>query len=250
MKPSDVRRLRSGLAKSSAYRSLLRSLVVYRRPVDAVRRYVNTDRGSYPWTITVRTPTGPLPLALPHPHDLRTVNEVFCRRDYGRGKPRIVVDIGANIGISSAYFLSRRSDSVVYCWEPVPANLLTLRANVERFGKRCVVHENAMSILAGPADFFVEPIGRYSGLADHYIHEGLATTRVRVCCDAISAALDEVIGLEGFIDLVKIDTEGNEAALVAAIPTRQLSAIGLIRYEDGSSVHAVSGAELLAQRAS
>ena len=51
-------------------------------------------------------------------------------------------------------------------WEPVPHNLETLRRNVAAFGDRCVVHESALAPRAGAATFLIDPVGRYSGLAD------------------------------------------------------------------------------------
>ena len=127
---------------------MLNTVRLSTRPIETMRRYVDS-RGDYPWTLVVRTPVGRVPLTLTHPHDVRTVNEVFFRRDYGTGRPAVVVDIGANIGISAAYFLSRSPDSRVYCWEPVPQNLAALERNTARFGRRVVVSPNAVAPVAG-----------------------------------------------------------------------------------------------------
>lgn len=241
----DQRRWRSAPFRARNYRAVLGMLRTFTDPVDALLRYVRGG-GTYPWRPTLRTPVGRLALTVPHPHDVRTVNEVFCRRDYDahvRQAPRVVVDIGANIGVSAAYFLTRRADSVVHCWEPVEQNLRTLRANVAPFGDRCRVHEAAVAPEAGEAEFLVEPVGRYSGLAAHRARTPQDTpTRVR--CDAVGDALRAVVAEHGRIDLLKVDTEGSEEAIVAAVPADLRPLIGRVVYERPGGVVDVAGRDL------
>lgn len=229
MDTDDHRRRLSAPFRRRNYRALWHTLTTYERPVDALVRYVR-GTGDYPWRTTLRTPTGPVMLLVPHPHDVRTVNEVFCRRDYGSEAPRVVVDIGGNIGVSAAYFLSRRDDARVHVWEPVESNLEVLRTNLAAFGDRCVVHEAAVAPAAGPATFLLEPVGRYCGLAD-YLPSTDGRTAVEVWCDGVADALRQVVEQEGFVDLVKIDTEGSEQAIVDAVPADLRQHIGTVVYE-------------------
>lgn len=201
----------------------------FEHPVDVLNRYVR-GAGAFPWRATLRTPTGPLTLLVPHPHDVRTVNEVFCRRDYGSASARVVVDIGGNIGVSAAYFLTRRADARVHVWEPVGANLRVLRENLAAFGDRCTVHPTAVAPVAGTATLLVEPVGRYSGLAQ-YITSAEGKTPVQVRCEAVGDILRAVVDLEGRIDLVKVDTEGSEQAIVDAIPADLEPMIATVVYE-------------------
>lgn len=225
----DVRRRWSAPLRPRNYRAAWSTLTTSRRPVEALDRYVRGS-GDYPWTAALRSPTGPVELLVPHPHDVRTVNEVFHRHDYGRATHEVVVDIGGNIGISAAWFLSRSPRTRVHVWEPVPHNLETLRRNVAPFGDRCVVHEAALAPQAGPATFLIDPVGRYSGLAE--FHAGTADrVAVEVECEAVEDALRQVLALEGRIDLVKIDTEGSEEAIVAAIPADLRAVIGEVVHE-------------------
>ena len=234
---TDVRRRWSAPFRPRNYRAAWSTLTTSRRPVDALDRYVRGS-GDYPWTVTLRTPIGPLDLLVPHAHDVRTVNEVFHRHDYGTGRPEVVVDIGGNIGISAAYWLSRSATSRVHVWEPVPHNLQTLRHNVAPFGDRCVVHEAALAPVAGPATFLIDPVGRYSGLAEYQsTTEGRVAVEVR--CEAVADALTAVLEREGRIDLVKVDTEGSEDAIVAAIPTHLRASIGEIVHEYPGGVRRV-----------
>jgi hypothetical protein len=66
-------------------------------------RYLS-QRGSYPWVVTVVTPIGERSVELSSRHDLLTVAEVFCRGDYDPVTGRNIVDIGANIGSRPSTF--------------------------------------------------------------------------------------------------------------------------------------------------
>ncbi|MFV0462183.1 MAG: FkbM family methyltransferase [Nostocoides sp.] len=245
MTTGDHRRWLSAPFRPRNYRAVTGTFATYPRPVEALRRYV-WGSGDYPWTTSVRTPLGRAPVLIPHPHDVRTVNEVFCRHDYGTGSPRVVVDVGANIGLSALYFLTRRPDSVVHCWEPLESNLAVLNTNVSVAADRCRIHRAALAPTAGVAAFLAEPIGRYSGLADS-TGRSAQHVEIDVVCDGVEEALAQVLDEHGRIDLLKIDTEGSEAALVAAIPKRFLPNIGTIVYERPGGVVHTCGARLRAQ---
>ena len=229
MSPTDERRRLTAPFRVRNYRAVVNTMLTYERPLDALNRYVR-DRGDYPWTARVRTSTGVVELLVPHPHDVRTVNEVFARHDYGTGRPRVVVDVGANIGVSAAYFLSRRPDSVVHAFEPHPGNLVTLRHNLAPFGDRAVIHPVALAPTAGKARFFAEGIGRYSGLAA-YAGEHDTQQEIEVDCEAVADALERIVDAEGGVDLLKLDTEGSEEALLEAIPPHVKERIGTTYYE-------------------
>lgn len=235
MKPSDRRRLRHGVVRWRSYAALTAMAWVFVHPVEAARRYLDTGYGEYPWRTGLRTPTGRVPVLLPDPHDLRTVNEVFCRHDYGTTHPRVVVDVGANIGVAALYFLTRREDSVVHAFEPVATNLEALEQNLAPFGDRVRLDRRAVSPHGGPARFFVERVGRYSGLAEYYTHD-LEHDEVVVDTVRFTEVLDDVLRVEGCIDLLKVDTEGSESALLDTVRPDQWSRIGAVRWEHGEQV--------------
>lgn len=238
----DVRRRWSAPFRPRNYRAVWSTVRTSREPLRALDRYVRGS-GRYPWTVVLRTPTGPIELLVPHPHDVRTVNEVFHRRDYGAGRPEVVVDIGGNIGVSAAYFLSRSPTTRVHVWEPVPHNLQSLRLNVAQFGERCIVHEMALAPTAGPGTFLIDPVGRYSGLAA-YQPSADGRVAVEVQCESVAEALRAVVDREGRIDLLKIDTEGSEEAIVAAIPVDVRGVIGEIVHEYPGGVRRLKGETL------
>ncbi len=186
-------------------------------------RYLS-QRGIYPWTVAIRTPTGDVSTTLYSRHDLLTVNEVFCRQDYPVPTGPLVVDIGANIGISALYFLTRRHDVRVWCYEPNPANVQRLSDNLNRFEDRVTIREVAVASRSGRMPFRTEPSGRYG-----HVSEDCGDIEVEV------VAISDLIGEIGDnIDLMKIDIEVNEAEVLDAVP---LGTVREIVWEDSIGVH-------------
>ena len=198
-------------------------------------RYL-TGRGRYPYAAHVRTPIGERKVTLFSPHDVLTLTEVFFRRDYPVASDiRVAVDIGANIGLSTLWFLSRNEVARCYSFEPHPENARKLRENLTGLGDRYALHEAAVGTESGPVEFGIEPTGRYGAI-------GAATgTSITVECRAVNEVLAEVLEREPAIDVLKIDTEGLEVETVAAIEPRFLDRIRLIYFEAGErpgSLHA------------
>lgn len=229
----DVRRRWSAPLRLRNYRAAAHSLHTYVRPVDGLRRYA-LGQGDFPTDVALRTPLGRVQVHLPHAHDMRTVNEIFCRRDYGSGRPGIVLDLGANIGVAALFFLTRRDDTIVHCVEPHPGNLEVLRANLAPFADRVVVHPVAVAAADGSAQFVADPVGRYSGLATHTPHETgrLIEVPTRAVDDLVCEVADEV----GRIDLLKIDTEGSEPLLLNAITAETRRLVDAVVWEDEGQV--------------
>lgn len=228
--PRDPWRLFLAPFRAANYRTLARSVRVFERPFAALYRYVS-NRGSYPYEIALKTPTGRLAIDLPSFHDLRTVNEIFNRQDYGtRDDIDVVVDLGANIGISALYFLSRNRHCSVYCFEPSPVNLPRLERNLHPYADRVVIDPRAVSDVSGTFQFNAEPVGRYGGLlSGDYTAPVVNVIDVEVI--DINSALESVLARESRIDVLKIDTEGTEIPIVKAIRPDLLSRIGEIVLE-------------------
>lgn len=208
------------------YTAMVRALRVYRNPGDVLTRYL-FFRGEYPTRIPVRTPTGWVCPTVYSPHDVITVHEKFCRHDY-RIPPDagVIVDVGANIGISALYFLSRGPLARCYLYEPVERNAERLRQNLEGLQDRWRLSQVAVADRAGKLPFFVEASGRYGSL------EGGGPTQIDVEVRHISDVLNEVLEAESRVDVLKLDTEGSEAATVRAISSEVLSNIRVILCED------------------
>jgi FkbM family methyltransferase len=192
-------------------------------------RYV-TGAGGYPYACRVRTPEGIVAPTLYSHDDLMTLNEVFCREDYPLpGATRVVVDMGANIGLSALYFLTRTRDVRCHLYEPDPRNVERLRATLAGREDRFTVEEAAIGLRNGVETFSREPSGRYGRMGSFPGHEQIEVRSVDV-----NGALASVLRHEGEIDVLKIDVEGIEPQLIEALRPAVLSRIGVIYYETGA----------------
>jgi len=82
--------------------------------------------------------------------DLVVFDEIFIHHQYGclddLTEVRLVIDCGANVGYSSAYFLSRHSKSRIVAVEPDPENFAMLRRNLAPYGSRVnLIHAGVWS---------------------------------------------------------------------------------------------------------
>ncbi len=212
------------------YRTAASLLRTFPDPVSVAWRYV-TSRGEYPYRVRVRTPLGVVGLDLDSVHDLLTVNETFNRVDYPADeRSQVVVDIGANIGISAAYFATRSATTRVYCYEPSPVNIDRLAAQVAQFGDRVTVIPKAVGPTAGRLKFNAEPVGRYGALIAAADAPG-AENPIDVDVVTIDRVLSDVLDREDRIDILKIDTEGAEVPTIAAASAELLERVDVIYLE-------------------
>lgn len=207
------------------YVAFLGMFRVYLDVADAFSRYLFA-KGCYPYKVSVKTPCGVCGIQLYSYHDMLTVNEIFCRNDYPAPPDlRIVVDLGSNIGISALYFLTRNNESRCYLFEPDPKNVPRLHNQLKGFNGRYNLSECAVADRDGLVTFGVEDTGRYGGIG---IDTGKSIT---VTCLNINSVLEEIIGKEGIVDVLKIDTEGVEITSIKSIREDILSSIRYIYLE-------------------
>ena len=159
-------------------------------------------------------------------HDMFTVHEVYCRRDYLLpADASCIVDIGSNIGVSARYFRAQAPNAHVHLYEPVPFNVERLRQQLAGHEDFITVTEAAVADRAGRVSFGIEPSGRYCGI------DLAGTEQIDVDCLEINDVLDRVLSESEEIDMLKIDTEGAEVATVNAIRPDYLRRIRAIRLE-------------------
>jgi FkbM family methyltransferase len=128
--------------------------------------------------------------------------------------PTTVLDIGANIGAFALRAHQEWPNAKVFCYEPMPFNVVRLRQNVDQ--EWCTVEPSAVRAKAGTSDIFIGDMFVTGGFA-----RGARQTdqTVRVNCVAVSSL--------PACDLVKIDTEGSEVEILQSLDLRNTKVIML-----------------------
>lgn len=225
----ELQDLKLVLGQKETYRAVLRAFRILDSPLSLLCTEVLSSslRRDEIW---LRTPIGRIPVRLNTSVDLSTVMGVFCRDDYWIGPDaKVVVDVGANIGIASLYFLTRSLDTLVYAYEPVPQNIESFRQNIAPFQDRCELAEVAVGAETGVADFGIEPTGKFGGI------KVVSKERIRIRCVSVNDVLERVFSKHPEIDCLKIDVEGTEQDILSAVAREFWDRIKCIYAENCNS---------------
>ena len=149
------------------------------------------------------------------------------------GPPRIVLDIGANVGKYTEEILRRFPDTEVHLFEPIPQNVKILKEKFQSFPK-VIINEVAVSDTNGNAILYSDSVGSsLSSLQhrklDHFQIDMSIETRVETI--KIETYHANVLNSQR-IDLVKIDIEGLELKALAGFGKSILSC-NLVQFEFG-----------------
>jgi FkbM family methyltransferase len=143
--------------------------------------------------------------------DFFILHEIFTCAVYSipeewAGHVATVVDLGANVGLTTLFVAQTFPDARYVCVEPNPANAAVLRRNVAWLGERAEVIEVVVTDHSGQIAFD-DARPSYDG---HIAVSG-QTGRMVQCC-----TLDEIVTSCDLdrIDLIKIDIEGAEREVV------------------------------------
>jgi FkbM family methyltransferase len=144
--------------------------------------------------------------------DLMVLKQIFLERQYQRRSdakpPGLIVDCGANIGLSSIYFANQFPDAAIYAIEPAEANFNLLAANIRPYPRITPIQAAVWSsdcrlAIANPED-------------DHFSYRTVPISAAAAGARPVLAVtIDQVLAQSGFqrIGLLKIDIEGAEKAL-------------------------------------
>ena len=151
-----------------------------------------------------------------HTSDLEVFAQIFIGREYDglRDLPdvRLIVDCGANVGYSSAYFLSCFPRCEVIALEPDPGNFALLQQNLRPYGRR------ATAVRAGVWSHAT----RLALVKQPYRGGGAWTRQVEECAPGEPESIEGIdigslLARSGHerISLLKVDIEGAEAVVFA-----------------------------------
>jgi FkbM family methyltransferase len=141
--------------------------------------------------------------------ELLTLKELLLEDEYGLdglGDPRVVLDLGANIGVATFLFRSHYPNAHIVAVEPDPATFRKLVRNVGADPNVTTIN-SAIAAEPGSVSFHTEPMSWASRLAGP--GEAGARTVSAVTLDELAERFGAGAG-----DLIKIDIEGAEHAVL------------------------------------
>lgn len=129
-------------------------------------------------------------------------------------EPKVILDIGGNIGVTALYYANRYPEATIYSFEPVPSNYELLAKNTASFS-------NIKTFPFGLGNSN-ETLTIYPS-SDEWNHGGFTLHQVKaksvdgqvITVRNINEVLKE-LGIEE-VDLIKIDTEGAEHDILTAL---------------------------------
>lgn len=178
------------------------------------------------------------PKALRHPLRLRTrpssdtlvfeqvcVDRQFDFLDRLSGQVSFILDLGANIGCSSALFLSAFPDASVIAVEPDPGNAARCADNLRPYGDRATVIRGAVWHTGGSL------VLSRNGSLEWAVQVREAAPDEQA--DVPAYTVRELLARSGFpqIDLLKVDIEGSETGLFSHAADDWLGAVRNICIE-------------------
>lgn len=174
----------------------------------ATLRAINAAHGDAPVSILGH------PMRAFSPDTLRYLfTEVFLQREYAFDSPRpdpVIIDCGANIGMATLFFKRQHPAAVIHAFEANPHAVALLRENVAR---------NRLSDVA----LYAEALSDQDGFLTFYISDDRgtllgstsATRGGNVPLEVPARRLSTLLQTLDRVDVVKMDVEGSEWAIVA-----------------------------------
>ena len=161
--------------------------------------------------VSINTPIGKIRIELRNRENAKILYSLFIREDYKiKNEPYNFVDLGANIGISALYFVSRNIDNKIISIEHdfKNINFLIKNLNQKKFKDRYKILNKAIDYKKGNKNLLISENGVYSTFykQEHKYNE---ISQVEVI------TFDDLMEYSSFFDLeksivLKIDIEGIE----------------------------------------
>jgi FkbM family methyltransferase len=158
----------------------------------------------------------PLCLRLAGSSDLEVFYQIFILEEYKSLRDlknvHLVIDAGANVGLSSAYFLSCFPQATVVSLEPDPANCEACRWNLRPYDQR----EGRSVVVEGAVWSHCTSLSLSSNFADGRDWARQVVAHIQGETEAVQAwDLNSILERQGGrpVDLLKVDIEGAELSV-------------------------------------
>lgn len=149
-----------------------------------------------------------------------------------------IVDLGAYIGMSAAYFATRYPHSSILAVEPYTRNYRLLDANATRYGGRIRPEQAAFALNRGRATMVHNDPPGASHMSNVFLGAGVATGETGTTVTAESITPEDIlhaIGSSARIGILKVDIEGAESPIFSSTlidPLLQRTDILMIETHD------------------
>jgi FkbM family methyltransferase len=141
--------------------------------------------------------------------DLTVIEEIFIKEEYEieNADPKVIFDLGSNVGASVIYFKLLYSGASIYAFEPDPRAFSKLRKNTAQFTD-IHLYNCAISDKDGQMDFYVNP---GISISSSCFQRSGNLEKIAVPAKSIATVLSEEKIAN--VDLLKFDVEGAEYAI-------------------------------------
>jgi FkbM family methyltransferase len=143
--------------------------------------------------------------------DVSAFSQIFIGDEFGRleiKNPKVILDLGANIGCTSIYSLNRWPDAKIFAVEADPANFPLLVENLKPYGSRATPVLGAVTDYSGYAAIERSEMGHWASRITEEDITGHPTVPAVTLGNILSWVPDKRI------DLIKMDIEGAETAVL------------------------------------
>jgi FkbM family methyltransferase len=208
------------IASDLGWLTTLRYLLCKFGPVRIARIKVRHKHAQFPLWIRVRS------------SDADLFREIFCDHDFSciddLQNPGLILDCGANVGYTAAYFLSRFPTAFVIAVEPDAGNFALLQANLAPYAGRCTLINSAIWSRRTGLRLSEVPFrdGREWSVSVREAQPGEPAQMQAV-------TLNEIVAESKFdrISLLKIDIEGAEKEVLSGALEPWLSKTDVLTIE-------------------
>jgi FkbM family methyltransferase len=196
----------------------LRAILVYKNFLkDFIFSFVLDFTHAYPRTVTIRSKHQNLTLYASNHGDMMTINEIFVWQCYPYESLHndIILDLGSNTGISTAFFLSTNPYSKVIQYEPNTQLSEYQQLNLKAFPtNRFTTYSAAIGPLSGTGTLQLSHHSRYTSIN---LSTPIDSTK-NVEVYSLESIIRDAYQVHGSCDVLKIDIEGYGYISLDSIP--------------------------------
>jgi FkbM family methyltransferase len=144
--------------------------------------------------------------------------------------PKIIFDIGGNIGITAIYLSSKFPDAIIYTFEPLTENFEILKKNIQHY-QNIKAFNVGLGAKNGSFKVFLSNDSENFGGVSLYPDPVGNVAESYVLCEVNN--INDIVKKHniGIIDLIKIDTEGAEYDILLSLEEKTLRNVSWITGE-------------------